>query len=487
MEILYYIWEGIYLIQENQRLFNKLNIFSDIVILFLSIIFAYYVRFYIFDVDTDYIKLDEYIKFCVILSPFQYIIYQSLDLYSSFRVKSFIKEVTSIIKANSIFLVFILGMMFAFKIEDLSRLVISLFYVIFIALVCVKRFILRNILYEIRKQNFNLKKVLIIGNGDTAKKYLDAINSHPEYGFNYLGFVASDSQFDGDFLGEFSNLYDIIQYHKPDEVVCAIDANEINFLEDIVFACENTGTKISIIPFCYRYFPSKPSIDLIDDIPLINIRKIPLDNFLSVFLKRLIDIVGSIFLILLFSPVMIFVAIYLKLTTNESVIFKQKRVGLNKELFYIYKFRSMVSNPIEDLAWTRNNDTRKTKFGAFIRKYSIDEFPQFFNVLKGDMSLVGPRPEIPHFVKNFQKEIPLYMVKHQVKPGITGWAQINGYRGNTSIKKRIEHDIYYIENWSLVFDIVILFTTLFKGFKNEESLEVDKNAQKNSSNTRENG
>ena len=167
---------------------------------------------------------------------------------------------------------------------------------------------------------------------------------------------------------------------------------------------------------------------------------------------------------------MLITAIVIKLTSKGPVIFKQKRVGLNKNLFVMYKFRSMNINSQEETGWSTNNDPRKTKFGSFIRKFSIDELPQFFNVLKGDMSLVGPRPELPHFVENFKNEIPLYMVKHQVKPGITGLAQVNGYRGDTSIKKRIEFDINYIENWNILMDISILFKTAFKGFKNSEKI-----------------
>ena len=182
------------------------------------------------------------------------------------------------------------------------------------------------------------------------------------------------------------------------------------------------------------------------------------------------DIVGSLVLIVLSSPVMLLAAVGVKLSSPGPIIFRQKRVGLNKKPFYMYKFRSMRVNAASDTGWSTNSDPRKTRFGSFIRKFSIDELPQFFNVLKGDMSLVGPRPELPHFVDQFKEEIPLYMVKHQVRPGITGWAQVNGLRGDTSIKERIEHDVYYIENWSILLDIKILFLTLFKGFVNQEKL-----------------
>ena len=339
-------------------------------------------------------------------------------------------------------------------------------------MVLLKRYILRKILWRIRKNGLNLKHIIIIGSGETARDYLNIIKSSKEFGYNYSGYVSNSSGFEGEKLGNYCDLLDILTKQKPDEVICALDVEDAKYLEDVVSACEHSGTKISIIPFCYKYIPSQPYIDVIGHMPLINIRRIPLDNLGNAFLKRTLDIFGSLFLILITSPIMLFTAIMIKLTSPGPVIFKQTRVGLNKNPFVMYKFRSMRINSESNTAWSTNVDHRKTKFGSFIRKFSIDELPQFFNVLKGDMSLVGPRPELPHFVDTFKDEIPLYMVKHQVKPGITGLAQVNGYRGDTSIKKRIEYDIYYIENWSIFMEISILFKTVFKGIKNNEKLEL---------------
>ncbi len=324
-----------------------------------------------------------------------------------------------------------------------------------------------------RTKGLNLKHVIIVGAGEVANDYLDVLKNNKGFGYSYSGYVADVSNFQGEKLGNYSDLYDVLNESKPDEVVCALDLSDANHLENIVSDCEKSGTKISIIPFCYKYIPSQPYIDQLGSIPLINIRRIPLDNLGNAFIKRSLDILGSLFLILCTSPVMIITAVIIKFTSNGPIIFKQKRVGLNKNLFVMYKFRSMKINSQEETGWSTDNDPRKTKFGSFIRKFSIDELPQFFNVLKGDMSLVGPRPELPHFVENFKNEIPLYMVKHQVKPGITGLAQVNGYRGDTSIKKRIEFDIHYIENWNILMDISILFKTAFKGFKNNEKIRIN--------------
>ncbi|MGN2337057.1 undecaprenyl-phosphate glucose phosphotransferase [Clostridium cagae] len=460
------------MIKENQNLLNKINAFSDILILFISMVLAYLIRFHVFSPDSEYIKLVKYIQFTLIIVPINLILYNFLNLYHSFRTTAFKKEFFQIIEANTILTAVCLSLLYIFKFVDISRWVIVIFYFVNITLITSKRFFLRRTLSKMRSKGMNLKHVIIIGAGETAKEYLNIIKENKSFGYNYTGYVANSSNFEGSKLGDFNDLYKILNTFNADEVICALDIEDAKYLESIVNACEKSGTKISIIPFCYKYIPSKPYIDQLGSIPLINVRRIPLDNFGNAFMKRTLDIIGSLALIILTSPLMIFTALLIKCTSKGPIIFKQNRVGLNKKSFTMYKFRSMKVNNEETTGWSTNNDPRKTKFGAFIRKFSIDELPQFFNVLNGDMSLVGPRPEIPHFVDEFKNEIPLYMVKHQVKPGITGLAQINGFRGDTSIKKRIEYDIHYIENWDILLDISILLNTAFKGFKNNEKIVI---------------
>ena len=206
-------------------------------------------------------------------------------------------------------------------------------------------------------------------------------------------------------------------------------------------------------------------------LPVINIRYVPLTNTINWVAKRTVDIIGSTLGIILSSPIMIAAAIAVKCSGDGPVIFKQERVGLHNKTFKMYKFRTMeMQKPsAEQKGWTVKDDPRVTKAGKILRKTSLDELPQLFNILMGEMSLVGPRPERPQFVDKFKEEIPRYMIKHQVRPGLTGWAQINGYRGDTSIRKRIEYDLYYIENWSMAFDIRIMFLTIFKGFINKNA------------------
>ena len=229
-------------------------------------------------------------------------------------------------------------------------------------------------------------------------------------------------------------------------------------------ACEEEGIKAEIIPDYYKYLPARPSVDMLDDLPIINIRYVPLDDAFNKFKKILEDYFVAIVAIIITSPIMLVTAIAIKLESPGPIIFKQERIGYGGKPFMMYKFRSMkVQDEDEEKSqWTTEDDPRKTRVGSFIRRMSIDELPQFFNVLKREMSVVGPRPERPYFVEQFKKSIPKYMVKHQVRPGLTGLAQVNGYRGNTSIEKRIEYDIRYVENWSLALDVQIMLKTIFK-------------------------
>jgi Undecaprenyl-phosphate glucose phosphotransferase len=272
-------------------------------------------------------------------------------------------------------------------------------------------------------------------------------------------------------LGFTENLAAILEGNHPDEIAITLGLNEYAKLERIVAMCEKSGVHTKFIPDYSNIIPTKPYTEDLLGLPVVNIRHVPLSNTFNRMVKRVMDFVGAIVCIVLFSPVMLITAILIKATSPGPLIFRQERVGLNNVPFQMYKFRSMEvqSGTEEKKGWTVKNDPRVTTIGKIIRRTSIDELPQLFNVLKGDMSLVGPRPERPQFVEKFREEIPRYMVKHQVRPGMTGWAQVNGYRGNTSIKKRIDCDLYYIENWTIGLDIKILFLTVFKGFINKNA------------------
>ena len=272
-------------------------------------------------------------------------------------------------------------------------------------------------------------------------------------------------------IGTLSDLAAYLEKTSLDEVAITLNLNEYHKLEQIVAICEKSGVHTKFVPDYYNFISTNPYTEDLDGLPVINIRNVPLTNTMNKLIKRLIDIIGSIIALILFSPIMLIVAILVKKSSPGPIIFAQERIGLGNKPFKMYKFRSMgVQDPKKEAKeWTTKNDVRVTPVGRVIRKTSLDELPQFWNVLKGDMSLIGPRPERPLFVEKFKEEIPRYMIKHQVRPGITGWAQVNGFRGDTSIRSRIEHDLYYIENWSLGLDIKILFLTFFKGFVNKNA------------------
>ena len=459
------------MIKENQRLFNQLHVLSDGGLVFFSMLAAYWVRFHLFDgIRSVPFRYYEYLAAAAVALCL--ISFGVAGLYSSYRAIRFHREAWRFLCANTLDTLILMSLLFVFRLENMSRWTLVFFFLISSFLLLCKRASMRILLRRYRSMGFNQKHVIVVGCGPTAETYLRKIRSDRNLGFQVDGYVADRHTWsDLPYRGPYRELEQVLDTYAPDEVVVAMAAGDESLMPRIIAACEKTGTKASVIPFYAAYIPSSPQVDNIDGLPMINLRRIPLDNLGNAFLKRAFDIAGALALIVLTSPLMLAAAVGVKLSSPGPVIFKQLRVGKNKREFYMYKFRSMRVNAREQTGWSTDADDRKTAFGSLIRKCSIDELPQFFNVLKGDMSLVGPRPEIPHFVEQFKEEIPRYMVKHQVRPGITGWAQVNGLRGDTSIRERIEHDLYYIENWNLLFDVKILLMTVFRAV-NKETLNV---------------
>lgn len=459
------------MIRENQRLLNHLNMALDMLLVFVSLPAAFWLRFTLFP-GIPTVPLRQYVLAALFLAPAHLLIYAFFGMYESVRKKRLYQDLGRIFWANTLGFILFQMTLFLLRGVHFARGALLIYFLLVNFLTGGKRIFVRKRLRHFRSLGYNQKFVVLVGSGALAQRYVKELRRSPELGLSILGYISRQK---GDFplkyLGGFDRMQQILDQKKPDEVVAALDMEDYDRMPGLIKACEKSGVRLSFIPFYADYMPSHPQIDSLNGLPLINLRRIPLDNLGNAFLKRSMDIVGSLVLILLTSPLMLAAAVGVRLSSPGPVIFKQKRVGLNKREFYMYKFRSMRLNDSSDTAWSTDSDNRKTRFGAFIRKFSLDELPQFFNVLKGDMSLVGPRPELPYYVEQFKEEIPLYMVKHQVRPGITGWAQVNGLRGDTSIEERIRHDIYYIENWTLLFDVKILFMTLFKGVKNQEKIQ----------------
>ena len=465
------------MIKENQRFFNGMLVLFDCLSLLASLLLAWWVRFHsgLIVVEDHYLSLREYILPVAILLPLYIILYNAFHLYKPQRFKTSMEELGNIIKSNALGIFILTTALFIFKYIHYSRYLLLLFAVFSTTFIITERMLLRFILRHLRKKGFNLKHILIVGFSETTIRFIEKVKKNPQWGY-HIACILDDHQIDlqeEDFeiSGSISELESCLEQREIDEVFITLPGEESNKLKYIINTTEKYGVKSQIIPNFYQWIPAKPFIEEIDGLPIIYTRFIPLDNTIKKIIKRVTDILLSCFLIVLFSPLMLFIALRVKLTSPGPVFYKQERVGYNKKNFIMLKFRSMkIQLPEEEKAqWTTKADPRKTKFGNFLRKTSLDELPQLFNVLKGQMSLVGPRPERPFFVEQFKTEIPKYMIKHQVKPGMTGWAQINGFRGDTSIRKRIEHDIYYIENWNYLLDLKILFLTVFKGFRDENA------------------
>ncbi len=460
------------MIKENQNLLNRLNVLSDAVITYLMIPVAFWLRFSVMHNGVVNVSLQRFLLLGILFVAVQEFTFLAFGLYRPYRRTRFRRQLEQFLKASLLNFVLLLSWLFVIHENNYSRQMLFFFFILSVGLLAAKRIVLWMVLRHYRSKGYNLKHVVIVGKGKLAAEYMQKIREAKELGYHAYGYLASEPDpvmEDLQWLGDYSQLESVLEKKKPDEVISAVETDDFDCTPQIIAACEKTGCKLSIIPFYADYMSAQPQFDDLEGIPLLNIRRIPLDNLANAFVKRTMDIIGSALILIIFSPLMLFCAIGVKLSSPGPIIFRQERVGRNKKTFNMYKFRSMRVNTEQDIAWSKKTDSRKTKFGSFIRKYSLDEFPQFWNVLKGDMSLVGPRPEIPFYVDKFKDEVPRYMLKHLVRPGITGWAQVNGLRGDTSIVKRIRYDIYYIENWSLLFDLKILFLTVFGGkFKNDE-------------------
>lgn len=464
------------MIKENQKHFNRLQVVIDAFVIVISYVMAWVIKFQILKNDDGKLPFRTYMFVMVCIVAVYLLLYNLFSLYTPKRVQGRRLELWNIVKANTVGIALILGVLYLIKMIDFSRWMLFYFYVLNVILETIARNLIRYFLRDIRRKGYNLKHIVLVGYSRAAEEYIDRILENPQWGYKIRGILDDNIEAGTEYrgikvIGRIDNLMVILPENRLDEIAITLGLSEYSRLEEIVNLCEKSGVHTKFIPDYNRVIPTKPYTEDILGLPVINIRHVPLTNTFYAAIKRAMDIAGAICAIILFSPVMLFSAIMIKLTSPGPLIFKQERVGLHNRTFMMYKFRSMdVQAPDkEKTKWTVKDDPRVTNFGKFMRKTSIDELPQLFNILKGEMSLVGPRPERPFFVEKFKEEIPRYMIKHQVRPGMTGWAQVNGYRGNTSIKKRIEYDLYYIENWTLGLDIKILFLTVFKGFINKNA------------------
>ena len=439
------------MIKDNQKYFNRLHVIIDALVIVGSYMLSWYLKFEgpFADKTKGAHSMGFYFAALYFVVPVYMILYYMNKMYTPKRTQKVETEFINVFKANAAGAIAFMVAITAFKIPDFSRGLIFIFFILNIVLTLTVRCTIRYILRFFRKKGYNLKHILLVGYSRAAEEYINRIHANPQWGYVVRGIlddhIPRGTSYKGvKVIGTIDNLMGILPVSALDEIAVTLSLADYDHLENIVGLCEKSGVHTKFIPDYHSLIPNRPYTEDLMGLPMINIRYVPLSNTMNALAKRSIDIIGSFCGIVVLSPLLLIVAIIIKLTSKGPVIFKQER-------------------------WTVKDDPRVTKAGKFFRKTSIDELPQLFNILKGDMSIVGPRPERPQFVDKFKEEIPRYMIKHQVRPGLTGWAQVNGYRGDTSIRKRIDYDLYYIENWTMGFDFKIMFMTIFKGFVNENA------------------
>lgn len=470
------------MIKDNQRFLNNLHVLLDVLIICASYALAWLLTIVapIFPAGHGVLPPQVYFAALIPIVPAYLLLYWTFHLYEPKRTHSKRAELWHICQACAVGLMLLTSILFAFRrsgyFGNFSTRMLVAFSIIDITLTTVERFGIRYILSRLRRKGFNQKHVMLVGFSDASDQFIDACRRNPDWGYHIYGIVDDIAEVGEGYkgvrvVGRISELEHILAQNTIDEIAITLPLAAYAKIDGIVHVCEKSGVHTKFIPDYNNIIHSKPVTEDMDGLPVINIRNVPLTDPVKATAKRAVDICGALVGIILFSPVMLVVATLIKLTSPGPIIFKQERVGLHNKPFMMYKFRSMVQQTEADekKGWTVPGDPRVTRVGRFIRKTSIDEFPQFFNVLAGQMSLIGPRPERTQFVEMFKEEIPRYMIKHQVRPGMTGWAQVNGLRGDTSIYERVKYDIWYIENWTMSLDVKILFLTIFKGFVNKNA------------------
>ncbi len=451
-------------------LFSILLILADFVIIVVSLFSSYYVRFYtIFDVPKGVPDIDAYLRLIVAVSLLYMIVFERIGLYKPKIDPFHLGEIKMLIKGVLLGGLFVMASTFLYRQFEYSRGVILIGLATMTIGLISEKIMIRLFQAYWRSKGLLMKKVLIVGTGKSATRYYRVVKSKTALGFCPVGFLClSDKKIMDNFtykdklLGTTDDIAKVIRQYSVDEVIIALPSASHTEIVDIITQCEKEIVNFRIMPDIFEIMINKMTIDEIDGIHFVGIKETPLLSW-RYFIKRGFDIVCAGLGLILLSPLFLVIAILVKKDSPGPIFYKQERMGLDGKIFTMYKFRTMTIGAERETGpvWATTDDKRKTKIGDFLRRKNLDELPQIYNVFIGNMSLVGPRPERPFFVDKFKHSIPHYMSRHRVKAGITGWAQVNGFRGNTSLSGRIKYDLYYIEHWSLLFDIKIILMTFF--------------------------
>jgi Undecaprenyl-phosphate glucose phosphotransferase len=458
------------MLKAHSRLLEQLMLVGDLVLVAASWLLAYLLRFYVLSFPRlrfqDVPPLEPYLLLLLPILIVWAVSFRAFDLYRPRRIGSHLSEAADIAKASSLgALVLVAVMTFFFREYDYSRVVILYFWVLSIGLVWFSRAAFREGLRFARRHGYNLRYAVVVGSGELATAVAQRIERRPDVGIQILGVVSDEKEATGGArrLGGYSDLRAVLDANAVDHVILTLAHEDYGRLPGLLEAIGDEPVTIHVVPDLFRFTSLRGGVEEFEGMPLVHLRESPLHGWNQVA-KRAFDIVFSLGVMVLLSPVLLALAAAVKLTSPGPVLFGQERMGLDGQRFRMLKFRTMradaesTSGPV----WASQDDPRRTPIGAFLRRFSLDELPQFINVLRGEMSVVGPRPERPVFVERFRQTVPGYMLRHKVKSGVTGWAQVHGLRGNTSLEKRIEYDLEYIERWSFWLDLKTIALTVVR-------------------------
>ncbi len=454
-------------------IFFAASFFIDGLLVAGSFLLANWIRFYSGWMSAwSVTHYQHYRSFLLFVVAVNWIIFKYVGLYRKRRGISGVDEFSKILQAVFLSSILISASTFLIQFFTFSRLVIGFSAGLTVISVWLERVILRRIQIALRRRGIGVTRILVVGTGETTRLLIQRLKHNPGLGYRIAG-VVSESKSSGSIegykiVGALSSFSRLVAKYDPHEVIFALPATAHSKLIPMLVTLQDTMVRYKIVSDLFGLITNPLENDVLLDMPIFEMKEAPLSSWHNQVIKRIFDFVLSLIGILLLSPVWILVAVAVKLSSRGPVLFHQKRVGRDGRIFHMRKFRTMRVGT-ESVAFTTKNDPRVTPLGAFLRKTSLDELPQLLNVVTGRMSLVGPRPEVPGLVEKFEKEIPRYFERHQIKSGITGWAQVNGFRGNTSLSERIKCDIYYIENWSLLLDIKIILRTALDILEHEHA------------------
>ena len=456
------------MLKAHSRLVETLALAGDLFLIAVCWIWSYWIRFHLPHV-TDVPPFRDYALQLVPILVVWGIAFRTFDLYRPNRLGSRVSEWFDVAKASTLgALILVAIMTFVFRGHEYSRLVIVLFLAQSIVAVSLARAALREALRFARRHGYNLRYAIVVGGGEPAAEVLRVLNRRRDLGIFVLGLLSDKREVPENvrWLGGIEDVRAVLDRQQVDIVFIALPHGDASRLTAVLGGIGDDPIAIHLVPDVFSLVPARGGVEEFEMIPFIHLRESRLYGWNRV-VKRAFDLVFGTLALVVAAPVMLAITVALKLTSPGPVFYHQERMGVDGRRFRMLKFRTMQVNAEAESGpvWAGPNDPRRTTLGVFLRRTSLDELPQLFNVLHGEMSLVGPRPERPSFVEEFRRRVPGYMLRHKVKAGITGWAQLNGWRGNTSIQKRIECDLYYIERWSLGFDLKILLQTIWYGFR----------------------